>query len=262
MEPNNSEIEEKKAETITPIIEEFPERIKEEVEDGYIDDRGFYTTPNGSFWDENETYFNHIGFDKHGGRYDEYGVYQPGPNYNFEFNCYEDEIDKKNNKCFEQINENTKKTLVECYESNNQCIEEFNRIHQNIEEGDYDGEENNCEYNDEEMKKIYNECIDIVNQSKTKCVDNANQSNNEYIDIAEQSNNDEKKNNENDIKKDNDEKVEINGKENEIEKENEVEEKVTYIPNILLVSKNKNEERKNAINNENTQENQIKENDL
>jgi hypothetical protein len=232
MEPNNVEIEEKIPENKSTSIEEFPERIKEEVEDGYIDDRGFYTTPNGSFWDENETYFNHIGFDKHGGRYDEYGVYQPGPNYNFEFNCYEDEIDKKNNKCFEQINENTKKTLVECYESNNQCIEEFNRIHQNIEEGDYDGEENNCEYNEEEMKKIYNECIDIANQF--------NNGNNDNENVIKNVNNEKNEN------------VEINEKENE-------EEKVTFIPNILLLSKNKAEERKNENINENDIENGIME---
>ena len=234
MEPNNVEIEEKIPENKSTTIEEFPERIKEEVEDGYIDDRGFYTTPNGSFWDENETYFNHIGFDKHGGRYDEYGVYQPGPNYNFDFNCYEDEIDKKNNQFFEQINENTKKTLEECYESNNLCVEEIDRIHEKNDDDD-DEEENNCGLSEEEMKKIYNECVDIANQI-----------------------NNEDKKDENEIKNDNDDKVEINENEKEKEKEKEKEneeEKVTYIPNILLLSKNKNEERKN----ENFQNNQINE---
>jgi hypothetical protein len=49
MEPNNVEIEEKIPENKSTSIEEFPERIKEEVEDGYIDDRGNYTKPNGSF---------------------------------------------------------------------------------------------------------------------------------------------------------------------------------------------------------------------
>ena len=234
MEPNNVEIEEKIPENKSTTIEEFPERIKEEVEDGYIDDRGFYTTPNGSFWDENGTYFNHIGLDKHGGRYDEYGVYQPGPNYNFDFNCYEDEIDKKNNQFFEQINENTKKTLEECYESNNLCVEEIDRIHEKNDDDD-DEEENNCGLSEEEMKKIYNECVDIANQI-----------------------NNEDKKDENENKNDNDDKVEINENEKEKEKEKEKEneeEKVTYIPNILLLSKNKNEERKN----ENFQNNQINE---
>ena len=45
----------------------FCDRPFEEVEDGYIDDRGFYTSPNGSFWDDDHTYFNHLGFDRHGG---------------------------------------------------------------------------------------------------------------------------------------------------------------------------------------------------
>ena len=229
MEPNNVEIEEKIPENKSTTIEEFPERIKEEVEDGYIDDRGFYTTPNGSFWDENGTYFTHIGLDKHGGRYDEYGVYQPGPNYNFDFNCYEDEIDKKNNKFFDEINENTKKTLEECFESNNQCVEEIDRIH---EKNDDDDEENNCGLSEEEMQKIYNECIDIANQF--------NNGNNDNENVIKNVNNEKNEN------------VEINEKENE-------EEKVTFIPNILLLSKNKAEERKNENINENDMENGIME---
>ena len=44
----------------------FCDRPFEEVEDGYIDDRGFYTTPNGSFWDDEHTYFNHLNFNRHG----------------------------------------------------------------------------------------------------------------------------------------------------------------------------------------------------
>lgn len=58
--------------------EPFYERPFEEVEDGYVDDRGFYTTPNGSFWDEDHNYFNHLGFDVNGGMYDKYGIYIPG----------------------------------------------------------------------------------------------------------------------------------------------------------------------------------------
>ena len=71
----------------------FCDRPYEEVEDGYIDDRGFYTTPNGSFWDEDHTYFNHLGFDKHGGSYDKYGVYQPGPDYDEKTGLYKDQKD-------------------------------------------------------------------------------------------------------------------------------------------------------------------------
>ena len=69
----------------------FCERPYEEVEDGYVDDRGFYTTPNGSFWDDEHTYFNHLGFDRHGGTYDKYGVYQPGAGYDEATGLYNDQ---------------------------------------------------------------------------------------------------------------------------------------------------------------------------
>ena len=69
----------------------FCDRPFEEVEDGYVDDRGFYTTPNGSFWDEDHTYFNHLGFDRHGGTYDKYGIYIPGPNYDEKTGLYKDQ---------------------------------------------------------------------------------------------------------------------------------------------------------------------------
>ena len=45
---------------------------------GILNDNGFFITPNGSFWDEDRNYFNHLGFDKHGGTYDKYGLYIPG----------------------------------------------------------------------------------------------------------------------------------------------------------------------------------------
>ena len=75
----------------TPEMIPFYDRPYEEEEDGYIDDRGFYTSPNGSFWDDDHNYFNHFGFDKHGGTYDKFGIYQPGPNYNSETGMYQDE---------------------------------------------------------------------------------------------------------------------------------------------------------------------------
>ena len=72
-------------------LKPFYDRSYEEEEDGYIDERGFYTSPNGSFWDDDHNYFNHFGFDKHGGSYDKFGIYQPGPNYNIETGTYKDE---------------------------------------------------------------------------------------------------------------------------------------------------------------------------
>lgn len=171
--------------------EEFFERNKEETEDGFYDDRGFYTTPNGSFWDENDTYFNRFGFDKHGGRYDDYGVYFPGKNYNFDYNCYEDEIEKKYNGNFNQINENTKNDLIETYEYNNLIVGQIERL--NDDENQENETEENCDMNDEDMERIYNECIDIVNQSKKKLLE---ETKNEINNIKTISNS-EIKNNEN-----------------------------------------------------------------
>lgn len=171
--------------------EEFFERNKEETEDGFYDDRGFYTTPNGSFWDENDTYFNRFGFDKHEGRYDDYGVYFPGKNYNFDYNCYEDEIEKKYNGNFNQINENTKNDLIETYEYNNLIVGQIERL--NDDDNQENETEENCDMNDEDMERIYNECIDIVNQSKKKLLE---ETKNEINNIKTISNS-EIKNNEN-----------------------------------------------------------------
>ena len=171
--------------------EEFFERNKEETEDGFYDDRGFYTTPNGSFWDENDTYFNRFGFDKHGGRYDDYGVYFPGKNYNFDYNCYEDEIEKKYNGNFNQINENTKNDLIETYEYNNLIVGQIERL--NDDDNQENETEENYDMNDEDMERIYNECIDIVNQSKKKLLE---ETKNEINNIKTISNS-EIKNNEN-----------------------------------------------------------------
>ena len=216
---NEIKKEEKKEENTE---EEFLERIKEEVEDGYIDDRGFYTTPNGSFWDENGNYFNHVGFDKHGGRYDKYGVYQPGKNYNYEYNCYEDEIDKNNNKFFDEINENTKKALEESFQHNNECVEAIDNIN-NDDNPDEEGD--NYGLNEEEMEKIYNECIKIANKDDKDDKDNKDKKDENVIE--------EKK------------------KECENNSEKDVV-KVTNVTNILLLSKSKGDEKKNENIDDNT----------
>ena len=106
--------------------EEFFERPFEEMEDGFYDERGFYTTPNGSFWDDDKVYFNHLGFDKHGGTYDKYGVYLPGPNWNEEYNCYDDELDKNQDtdKIYSQVLDNLKEELVEDYAKNEKVLKE------------------------------------------------------------------------------------------------------------------------------------------
>ena len=88
MEPKSND---KSGQEINLDEKPFCERLRKEIEEGQIDDRGFYTTPNGSFWDDDHTYFNHLGFDIHGGFYDKYGVYYPGPNYDEKTGLYIDQ---------------------------------------------------------------------------------------------------------------------------------------------------------------------------
>jgi hypothetical protein len=104
------------------------DRDFEEVEGGYYDNNGWYYTPNGSFWDENGTYFNREGLDKHGGTFDEYGVYIPGPGWNEELGCYENELNGVVDKEALQkaMLENISLKLAEEYEYNKQFFEENN----------------------------------------------------------------------------------------------------------------------------------------
>lgn len=122
----------------TEAQEEFFERSFEEVEDGFLDLRGFYNTPNGSFWDDDGCYFNRLGLDKHGGSYDKYGVYLPGKGWNEDLNCYEDDIDKNNLQeiVCTQVIDNVRDELVD--ESN---------------------KNNEDELNEEQMRRIYDEIV-------------------------------------------------------------------------------------------------------
>lgn len=126
----------------TEVQEEFFERSFEEVEDGFVDMRGFYSTPNGSFWDDEGLYFNRLGFDKHGGSYDKYGVYLPGKGWNEDLNCYENEIDKESlqEPICSQVIDNVRDELMD----------EFNKMSEN-------------ELNEAQMKKIYEEIVKMNN---------------------------------------------------------------------------------------------------
>ena len=137
--------------------EEFFERSFEETEDGFYDERGFFTTPNGSFWDDERVYFNHLGFDKHGGTYDKYGIYLPGPNWNEEYNCYNDELDKNQDtdKAYSQVLDNINDELVEDYEENKRVLV--------AKEED---EEKEDELTEEQMKEIFEEAMSGIKEKK------------------------------------------------------------------------------------------------
>ena len=72
-------------------------RIKTEDIKGTLDEDGFFTTPNGSFWDCDGEYFNRFGFDIHGGSYVNKLDYIPGPDWLDEYGCYPEDIEKYKN---------------------------------------------------------------------------------------------------------------------------------------------------------------------
>ena len=172
MEPKNND--ESKEELENDKI--FFDRPFETVENGYIDDRGFYTTPNGSFWDDDHNYFNHLGFDIHGGIYDKYGVYHPGPNYDEETGLYKDQKDlfninndvKASNISKNYINrlkeqEKKDKKIIKKYEQpindtdSDSNDEDYIPEENEESESDYDNDSSHNESN--EIKEAYHEII-------------------------------------------------------------------------------------------------------
>lgn len=131
---------------------EFVERSFHEVEGGYYDGKGFYCTPDGSFWDENYVYFNREGRDRHGGFYDEYCIYIPGPGWVEELGCYNDEISPEFED--EEVKENIYKNLLEG------LVEEFNcneRYFKNMDKEVFD--EIDEEFAQMEELEIFNEYV-------------------------------------------------------------------------------------------------------
>jgi hypothetical protein len=95
---------------------DFFVRPFEEVAGGYYDDKGFYCTPEGSFWDDEGVYFNRLGRDKNGGWYDNFDKYNPGEDWNEEFQCYNSEIGVGVENVKEILNQNTIENLIQGYE--------------------------------------------------------------------------------------------------------------------------------------------------
>ena len=151
----------------------FCERPFEEVEDGYYDDRGFYTTPNGSFWDDEQTYFNHLGFDRHGGTYDKYGIYQPGPNYDEKLGLYQDQKElfpqEKNINGNEFVNHSISK-LRDQEKKDEKTIKKYELPVEESEEEDED-DKSNITFDEEDIKEAYNDVMEIEN-SENKNKDN------------------------------------------------------------------------------------------
>ena len=157
----------------------FCDRPFEEVEDGFVDDRGFYTTPNGSFWDDDHTYFNHLGFDRHGGYYDKYGIYQPGPDYDEKTGLYKDQkelLSSSETIDTKKILELSISKLKEQEKKDERTIKKYEQPIEESEESDDD--KSNITYDENDFKEAYenvmeNENINqnIVNNEakKSKC---------------------------------------------------------------------------------------------
>ena len=181
MEPNQNEPIQEDPEKI------FCERPFEEVEDGYIDDRGFYTTPNGSFWDDEQTYFNHLGFDRHGGSYDKYGIYLPGPGYDEKLGLYNDQ--KEYFSLQKAINENDfgQHSISKLREQEKRDEKTIKYYEQPVEESEEDEEEDksNITFDEEDIKEAYEDVMELEKKSKnnleiktTNQLENENDNNN------------------------------------------------------------------------------------
>ena len=164
MEPNpkNEGIEEQDEKT-------FCDRPYEEVEDGYIDDRGFYTTPNGSFWDEDKTYFNHLGFDRHGGSYDKYGVYIPGPGYDEKTGLYNDQkelISIPENVDTNKILELSLFKLKEQEKNDEKTIKKYEQPVEESEDSDSGDDKSNVTYDENDFKEAYENVMENENKNE------------------------------------------------------------------------------------------------
>ena len=147
---------------------EFCERPYEEVEDGYIDDRGFYTTPNGSFWDDDHTYFNHLGFDRHGGSYDKYGVYQPGAGYDEATGLYNDQKEFINSNELKDVEQNVELSISKLKEQESKdekTIRKYEKLEEESEDSD-DEDKSNVTYDEDEIKEAYDFVMENENRNE------------------------------------------------------------------------------------------------
>ena len=104
---------------------------------------GFFRTPNGSFWDQDDEYFNRAGYDVNGGYYIKEIEYIPGPNWLDDLGCYEKDKEKYMNFDMEKLDDE------------NFFEEENEKLDEDIMKGDFEGEEDY--FNDDDFKKFVKE---------------------------------------------------------------------------------------------------------
>ena len=163
MEPNSSQnIPQSQNLNIIHDVENqekpFCERSFEEVEDGYIDDRGFYTTPNGSFWDDEHNYFNRFGFDKYGGSYDKYGIYQPGAGYDEKTGLYNDQKEFISGAELNDIEKNMELSISKLRQKERDDEITMKKYEKLEEESEDDDEKSNITFDENDIKEAY-DCV-------------------------------------------------------------------------------------------------------
>ena len=153
----------------------FCDRSFEEVEDGYIDDRGFYTTPNGSFWDDDHNYFNHFGFDRFGGRYDQYGIYHPGNGYDENTGLYKEQKEFITGDLKEaEKNIGMSISKLKDQEKNDEItIKKYEKLEEESEDSDNE-DKSNITFDENDIKEAY-DCV-MENENNNK--NNGNNMNN------------------------------------------------------------------------------------
>ena len=157
----------------------FCDRSFEEVEDGYIDDRGFYTTPNGSFWDDDHNYFNHFGFDRFGGRYDQYGIYHPGNGYDENTGLYKEQKEFITGDLKEaEKNIGMSISKLKDQEKNDEItIKKYEKLEEESEDSDNE-DKSNITFDENDIKEAYDCVMENENNNKNIMNNNINQINN------------------------------------------------------------------------------------
>ena len=135
----------------------IPKSLFEKVEDGYIDDRCFYTTPNGIFWDDEHIYFNHLGFDLHEGIYDKYGFFQPGAGYDEASGLYNNQKEFITGNELKEVEKNVELSISKLKEQetkDEKTIRKYEKLEEESEDSD-DEDNSNVTYDEDEIKEAY-----------------------------------------------------------------------------------------------------------
>ena len=190
MEPNENEIQNSNKSQNFQISNDdfdsterpFCDRPFEEVEDGYIDDRGFYTTPNGSFWDDEHTYFNHLGFDRFGGSYDKYGIYHPGAGYDENTGLYKEQKDFITGDVKEaEKNIGMSISKLKDQERDDEItLKKYEKLEEESEDSDED--KSNITFDENDIKEAY-DCVMINENNNENNMKNDTNKNNNDLDL-------------------------------------------------------------------------------